>query len=429
MNLLNLVPRFRQARRSVEALAGQEGLTRTDIEALQLEHLNHVWQHAIGHVPYYQALAGGGGLPKAFANLDEYRAAVPVLRKPAVAADPERFRSDEAEAGFWKRTGGSTGRPLTVYWGEQAHREMLAARYRYYQAWGVDFTDRSAMLWGNSGALQPGWPGRRNRMRTPVEDRLRRRLRLSTYDLRDGTLTEYLRRIEAWRPATLYGFSSSVHLLATAAAGGFDCPALRLVTLTGEPTFDYIREAVEQNLGAAATVEYGAAEAPIIASEMPDRTLRVREDLVYLETLPAEDGRFSIVISVLNNPSFPLLRYETADLTDTPLAADQEGFAILGNVAGRTGDLVITGSGTPMHLARIDAFFKYQVAGVRRFRLHQHADRTVRAMVEVEGTFEQERTARKLTELLDGLDVTIDVVEAIPSSEAGKHRLVMSDVA
>jgi phenylacetate-coenzyme A ligase PaaK-like adenylate-forming protein len=403
-------------------------MTRAELEELQLERLNGVWQHAIAHVPHYQSLDVDLGLPKRFTSLAYYAEAVPVLHKPTVAADPAGFLSDRPEAGFWKRTGGSTGRPMKVYWGEVAHREVLAARYRYYQAWDIDFTDRSVMLWGNSGALQPGWKGLKNRARTPIEDRLRRRLRLSTYELSDAALVDYLRRIERFGPATLYGYSSSVHLLAKAAENGFDCPQLQLVTLTGEPSFQYIRDAVERGLGATPTQEYGAAEAPIIASEMPDGTLRVREDLVYVETIPQEGGRHSIVVSVLNNPSFPLLRYEMGDLSNAALATPANGFAVLDSVAGRIGDFVITGSGTPMHLARMDAFFKYQVPGVRRFRLRQKPDGAVRVMVEADSAaFDSRLTSRKLSDLLEGRAVTIEIVDAIPTSAAGKHRLVVSD--
>lgn len=403
-------------------------MSRADIQALQLERINAVWDHAISHVPHYIALHADRGLPRSFSSLAHYTESVPVLQKPTVAADPEGFRSDDPADGFWKRTGGSTGRPMKVYWGAAAHREVLAARYRNYEAWGVDFTDRSAMLWGNSGALQPGWQGVKHRMRTPVEDRVRRRLRLSTYELSDATLEGYLRRIEEFGPASLYGYSSSVHLLAKAAAGGFDCPEMRVVTLTGEPTFQYIRDAVERNLGASATQEYGAAEAPIIATEGPDRRLRVREDLVFVETIPQGGGRFSIVVSVLNNPSFPLLRYEMGDLTSAVLEVPDHGFAVLDSVAGRVGDFVITGSGTPMHLARLDAFFKYEVPGVRRFRLRQQPDGSVRVLIEADSAaFDSRMTSDRLTTLLEGRPVSVEVVDAIPTSQAGKHRLVVSD--
>ena len=86
------MPRFRRAARSLDELAARERMTRPDIDAWQLVRLNRVWAHAVEHVPYYRALARDRRLPARFRSLAEYREAVPVLRKPSVAADPNAFR-------------------------------------------------------------------------------------------------------------------------------------------------------------------------------------------------------------------------------------------------------------------------------------------------------------------------------------------------
>ncbi|NNC93279.1 MAG: phosphoenolpyruvate mutase [Acidimicrobiia bacterium] len=116
------------------------------------------------------------------------------------------------------------------------------------------------------------------------------------------------------------------------------------------------------------------------------------------------------------------------DLANAVLSTGEKGFAVLDSVAGRLGDFVTTGSGTPLHLARIDAFFKYQVPGIRRFRLRQKPDGAVKVVIEADSaSFDSRLTSRKLSDLLDGRPVTVDVVDAIPTSAAGKHRLVVSD--
>ena len=50
--------------------------------------------------------------------------------------------SEEAQRGKWHRTGGSTGAPLSTFWGRSAHRESLRAKYRAYQQWDIDIFDR-----------------------------------------------------------------------------------------------------------------------------------------------------------------------------------------------------------------------------------------------------------------------------------------------
>src|SRR5205823_4404952 len=123
-------------------------------------------------------------------------------------------------------------------------------------------------------------------------------------------LDAYLRQITAFGPASLYGYSSAVYLLARRAAEtGWHCPALRLATLSGEPAFPHLCDTIREGLGVPVAVEYGAVECGFIAGQGPDGALRDREDMTLVETLPRGDGLFDIVITVLGNPSFPLLRY------------------------------------------------------------------------------------------------------------------------
>ena len=357
---------------------------------------------------------------------------MPVLEKQAVRDAPLEFLSNDPERGFWTRTGGSTGTPMKCYWGREAHQEMLRTKYRFYDAWGVDFFDRTVFIWGHSASFAPGWVGRVARYRQPLEDRLRNRLRLSAYRLDPQNLSRYLQQIADFRPAIVYGYSSALQLLAAEAeATGFQCDSLRLFTLTGEPAVGPCVSDIQRAFGRPAAIEYGSIECGAIANEWPDRTLRVREDVVMLETSPRADGRFDILITVLNNPSFPLFRYAIGDVVDAPLATPGEGFAILGQVSGRNNDYIHTPSGGRIHSSRFDAFFKYETQAIRRFRLHQLRDGSIQVAVELHPDappLDLVSLATKLRGLVEGVRVTVEVVDELPHTSAGKHRQVTSDI-
>jgi phosphoenolpyruvate mutase len=432
MRLASLLPRFREAYRSLDTLEARERWSRDEIEAFQNERLNRVWAHAIAHVPYYRELAVSQSLPSRFANLAEFRAHVPLLPKAAVQAEPRRLLSENAAAGVWTRTGGSTGTPMDCYWATDAHREMLRAKYRFLASWDQDFFDRTAFLWGHSTSLKPGLRGCIARLRTPLEDRIRNRIRLSAYQLGRDTLRDYLRRIAAFRPTMLYGYSRALALLANEAeATGFRCDSLKLAVLTGEPTFQNYVATIERVFQISAVGEYGSVECGFIAGEGRDRVLQVREDVVLLETPLREDGRFDVVVTILNNPAFPLLRYMIGDVTDAPLDIPSRGFARLAAVAGRNNDLVINRSGAFLHSSHFDALFKYDTAAIRGFRVRQHPDGSLNVALELrdpEAKVDLNVLAAKLTALVEGYPVKIEVVEALPQSPAGKHRLVISDL-
>ena len=183
-----------------------------------------------------------------------------------------------------------------------------------------------------------------------------------------------------------------------------------------------------------AAVEYGATECVRIAEEWPDRTLRVREDVVWVETLPREDGRYEIVVSVLNNPSFPLLRYALGDVTDAPLKCPDQGFAILKNVAGRNNDFIVARAGGLLHSARFDALFKYHSPAIQGFQIRQDANGALRVLLELNprsapSDVDLPGLECKIQELVGGYPVALEVVASIPQTAAGKHRIVISQLA
>jgi phosphoenolpyruvate phosphomutase len=432
MKLLRLMPRFKRAYRELRTLEAREGWSRSAIETFQLERLNAVWEHAVLHVPHYRRLAAARNLPPRFASLDEFAGLTPALPRQLVRDNPKDFLSEQAERGWWMRTSGSTGTPMSGYWSRQAHQEMLRGKYRMQAAWGVDFLDRAAFLWGHSSGFRPGLAGRLARLKQPLEDRLRGRLRLSAYELGQAELRQHLSRISAYGPAMLYGFSRALAMLAREAElTGFACQALKLAILTGEPAYPAFVQAVERGFGVPAAIEYGSVECGFLAGQTPDRALQVREDLALLETLPRDDGRHDILVTVLNNPSFPLLRYAIGDVTDQPLETPERGFRRLHNVAGRDNDLVLSRTGRPLHSARFEAALKCATAAVRGFRIRQHADGLLNVLVELNDPqvrLDLEELREDMEDLVEGYPVQIEVVQQLPVSKAGKHRLVMSDL-
>lgn len=420
---LRHLPRFRAARRAMDVLADRETWSRSDIEAFQLGRLNAVWAHAVKHVPYYSRFH----LPQRFASLDEYTAVMPILEKDDVRRHHADLLSRDARHGRWFRTGGSTGTPVAFYWDRAAYREILQCRYRLLDSWGVDAFDRTAFLWGHDSHAA----GAAVRCKQRITDAMRNRIRLSAYDLDRDALRAALRRMRAFQPAMLYGFANAIHLLAREAkAADFDCPSLKLAVLTAEPVHPGIAQEVEEALRAPAVIEYGASECGAIAMEAPDRTLRVREDVAFVETIEQPTGGCDVVLTVLNNPHFPLLRYRIGDMTDHPLEKPDEGFAIMSNVAGRTDDLIVTRSGKCVHPTLIEAVFEAH-PHCRAYRVHQQADGSLDVRfvpADASARVNVAELRQQLMMLMLGASVTVRVTDEITLSAGGKHRILTSDV-
>ncbi len=112
-----------------------------------------------------------------------------------------------------------------------------------------------------------------------------------------------------------------------------------------------------------------------------------------------------------------------------PVQRPDDGFSILQNVVGRHNDHVLSRTGRRVHPARFDALFKYEAVGVRRFCVQQDQHGAIRVLVEMhnhDDGLNTEPLRERIRELVNDYPVTLEVVEAIPPSAAGKHRQVMS---
>ncbi|MEM0925240.1 MAG: hypothetical protein AAGJ83_04315 [Planctomycetota bacterium] len=407
----------------------REQWTRPEIATWQLSAINRVWSTAKNHVPYYRELAQSHCLPSQFESLEDYVSRMPLLNKSEVRKSPDSFLAREPASGSWHRTGGSTGTPMKVYWERKAHHESLRTKYRMLQKWGIDIFDRSTFLWGHSGSVAPGLAGLKQRMRRPVEDALRNRLRLSAYQLGEKDLDGHLQQMIRFQPRVLYGYSSAVMLLAMHAKQyGAAIPSLRLVILTAEPADESMRSVISDAFNCDTAIEYGSVDCGVMATGDPDGVLRVREDYVLLESLPNRNACHDLVVTVLNNSSFPLMRYQIEDVTSKPIRYLKDGMAVMEDVRGRKNDILVSRSGRLVHSLAVKHLVEHYPS-IRRFRAHQMRDGKLHVQLESSDEIASRRLEHKLSQLLDGYQVDVELCEFIDGNLAGKHRWVLSDLA
>ncbi|MEM6776075.1 MAG: hypothetical protein AAF670_00380 [Planctomycetota bacterium] len=428
MTILRWLPRFRHVERRLRELEARESWSRTQVRDYQLERINAVWDHASRFVPFYRSLSTS--LPARFDSLEEYSATMPFLTKGTVRAESYSLLSERARPGRWYRSGGSTGEPTAIYWDDESHRAFLRGKYRCEQAHGINVFDKKTFLWGHAGSFTPGLKGTCQRLVRPVGDSLRNRQRISAYDLSADRLCEGLNRIKSFGPRSLYGYSSAVELLARVAAQhNVELPTLNVAILTAEPSDIPMRDQISESFQCRSLVEYGAVECGLIAYTVPDGTMRCRDDLVFVETVPNCQSGFDIVITVLNNSSFPLLRYRMEDTTARAKRCPEHGFTILDEIRGRSNDVLIGRDGRKLHPMALKHLVE-PYPEVRRLTAHQDCAGGLRVQFETAEVLESsviELMRSRLTEMMQGYPVDIETTGRIRGNRAGKHRWITSD--
>ncbi|HQC94969.1 MAG TPA: phenylacetate--CoA ligase family protein [Aquabacterium sp.] len=409
---------------------------RARLEADQVARLRGFLTDIGQHVPHYRDLFARSGFdPKALVTLAQLRT-LPLMGKPEIRAAGQTLQADDAGPLTRYNTGGSSGEPLIFYMGKARKSHDVAAKWRATRWWGVDIGDTELVVWGSPIEL-----GAQDRIKQ-LRDALMRSHLLPAFEMSPSNLDHFVAEIRRVRPAMLFGYPSSLSLIADhAAARGvrLDDLGIRVAFVTSERLYDNQRAAIARGFGCPVANGYGARDAGFIAHECPQGQLHISAEDIVVETVrpdgspcaPGEAGE--IVTTHMATRDFPFVRYRTGDvgvLSDVPCACGR-GLTVLAEVQGRTTDFVVARDGTVMHgLALI--YTVRDLPGVERFRIEQQSlDRTVVQVVAsapFDAAAEQRIIRDYQARLGQGVEVVVQRVAEITAEASGKFRYVVSRV-
>ena len=419
------------------ALESSQWLDRTSMEQLQLEKLQALLHLAHAHCPWHRDRIDAAGLSHGdLSGLQDLRR-LPTMSKQDAAANREATVWTEVPGGAHRyNTGGSSGQPLIFYFGRWRQASDAAGRMRARRWWGVEPGDPEVYLWGAPVELnKTDW------VKT-VRDRLINQLVLNAFAMSPQRMDVYLDALQAFAPRCLYGYASSLALLAAHArerGRRLRLPHLRAVCATGEPLFDHQRALIGEVFGAPVANEFGSRDMGFTAHETPQGQLLLMSESILLEVLdaqglPVAPGQLGeAVMTGLCSDAQPFIRYRTGDmvrLSDEPESAGR-GLHVIAEVVGRRTDFLVHADGTIMH-ALAGIYVLRAIEGVAEFKLIQHARHDMEVLV-VPGPRWQVQSAQAIQSGLQQrlgheLRVSLRLVQDIPPEASGKHRYVVSHV-
>jgi len=412
-------------------------LSRDGIESYQAQSLNRLLQTALAHSPWHAARLQAAGLADAVRE-----GAVTLADLPRLPTMDKRDARDNVEQLVWRdapggvfryTTGGSSGEPLIFHFGRERQAADAAGRLRARRWWGVAPGDREVYLWGAPVELN-----KTDRIKT-LRDRLVNQLLLNAFEMSPARMDDYLAALQNWNPKAIYGYASSLALLAAHAEARGAClklPALRVVSSTGEPLFPHQRELIERVFRVPVSVEYGARDGGLMALESPDGALLQMSETHVIEVLdetgnPIEEGE--AVITSLMSEAQPFIRYRTGDVVRRSGRADPggRGLEVVDAVVGRQTDFIVAADGRIMHALAL-IYVLRAIPGVHQFKLIQHTVDRLEVQVVPDARWNasaQENITQGLRARLGhGLKIELELLDAIAPEASGKHRYVVSHV-
>lgn len=413
-------------------------LSQQKIEALQLHRLSKLLKTALAHCPWHARRIQAAAIDLENLTWESFRR-LPLMTKEDARRHGEEMAWKDAPGGIFRyTTGGSTGEPLIFYFGRKRQAADAACRIRARRWWGVEVGDREVLLWGAPVELN-----RTDRIKT-VRDRLCNQLLLNAFEMSAARMDTYLDLLEYFQPKCLYGYASSLALLAEYAerkAGKPHLPQLKVVYATGEPLYPHQRELIGRVFGAPVGGEYGARDAGLIALESPAGQLLVNSEWIVVEILdeqgnPVPEGKTGeVVITNLASEAQPFIRYRTGDRArgSSEPCRQGRGLKVLEEVSGRSTDFIVRPDGTVMHALAL-IYILRETPGVRQFKIIQpDLAQLIVQLVPEAGLWQAESAQsirKKLAQRLGPeVAVSIEITDRIPPEKSGKYRYVVSQVS
>ena len=390
---------------------------------------------AIGKtVPYYRDLFAQLRFNPAGVTSIADLQRLPLTDKPTMRKAGEALKAEGAQALSRYNTGGSSGEPLIFYIGKGRKSHDVGAKWRVTRWWGVDIGDPEMVVWGSPIEL-----GAQDRVRQ-WRDRLLRTELLPAFEMSEANLDRYVARIRQRRPRMLFGYPSSLSLIAAhARARGqrMDDLGVKVAFVTSERLYDEQRAAIGSVFGCPVANGYGARDAGFIAHECPAGGMHLQAEDIIVEIVdsqgrvlpPGEAGE--IVVTHTATKDFPFLRYRTGDVAVVApdLCRCGRTLPLLKEIQGRTTDFVIAADGTIMHgLALI--YTARDIPGIDRFKIIQHDRLRTEILVVARPPYGPDAEARLVRDykarLGSAVEVVITRVDEIPPEKSGKFRYVVS---
>lgn len=283
--------------------------------------LSDLIHYAYDHVDYYHKIIDANNIDISLIKASEDLSVLPILSKDKIQENSMAFVSDEYqkypknENIVLKRTSGSTGKYLKIFWDYKDDIKSLMPlwilRSRLY---GID----PDMKWCSFYSSM--YEGNKIKQLMPRElDINGRHMGFSKIGLTYDKIAEVYKEIISFNPDWLLLQPSIAYLMAQIVKQyNMKIPSnLKHIELSGEYLFDSYRQQIQDVFGIEPVNQYGCNEANEIAYECKCRNMHVIENNVIVEVLkdgkPVLNEEGDIYITSLKNYAMPFIRYETGD--------------------------------------------------------------------------------------------------------------------
>jgi phenylacetate-CoA ligase len=423
--------------RVVKGLLESQFWPRARLQSYADERVRNIVRVAYENSSFYRQLMTNARLTPRDIQSTQDLVKLPVITNETVRNSGMRLLTAPSPLPDWSHghTSGTTGSPLSLYYDRATCVINDAVDWRQKVWGGMEESDWIGVFLGRvivapQQRRPPFW-------RT---NWVNRQVWFSSFHLNEENLGHYVREIERRRIRFLEGYPSTLFILAQYVVNrGISLP-LDAVFCSSETLHQVQRDTIQIAFGCTPFDFYGHAERTIFATECENHEGKhVAEEYGYTEIVDEAgvavgDGEFGYLTGTsLHNAAMPLIRYRTGDLSAIrrePCACGRTLMRIE-SVATKAEDIVVTPDGRMISPSILTHPFK-PFPQIRKSQLIQ--TRLDHVLVKIVPSFEFTATHKQLltselaTRLGPGIEIEIQMVDAIPNEPSGKFRWIISQV-
>lgn len=403
--------------------------SREEITEWQNQRLRDFLKHAYEHTVYYREVFDSLGLKPS----DIQRAAdlvkLPVITKDIVRQRYNDLIPDNITTIKHRQdtTGGTTGSPMRYLTDENVWGYITASKIYSWRYTGYRYGDKFAAL-GSSSLFK-----KKPNMVRRIYDWIRQEKGMNSMSMSDELCSEYLQRMRRENIHYIYGYASSVYLLAKYARDHkVDVSFIKGAFTTSENLTDVYRRTIENTFHCRVMDSYGARDAGITAFEVLPGKYFVSYDVIPEIINPFGNNEGTLVTTCFLNYAFPLIRYDFGDCAQLQLSDDNYNGAVLTKIYGRTSDVLQLDNG---HVLTSPGFTilmnKFDVVAYDIQKISGSEIKMIIQPVTDKWTAEQESLlTNEMKRLIgEGCLFSLEYVDHFEPLKNGKRRYFMNDVS
>lgn len=420
-----------RVRPTLDELQAFQWASRDEIEAFRARRLRELVRFSAERVPFYRAAFGKAGLEPGDVTDPVHLPRLPVLTKQDLRDSFDALRvAGYRGTTYTMKSSGSTGTQTTVLIDKACNDEVFATQLLFW-SWGGFRMGQPHLQTGMS--LARGTTKR-------LKDIVFRCSYTSAFDLTDSAAESMLKRIDAHGIRALFGYASSLYVLARYLERRGLQRHMSSIFTWGDSLFPHYREVIERTFGCRVNDCYGLGEGLQCAAQCEEHDALheamhgVIIEIVDHDGQPVPAGALGrVVVTRLTPGPMPLLRYDTGDVAHFVEGPCPCGRALrrISRIQGRATDIVTTPGGDRLIVHFFTQIFE-MIPEIAQFQVRQERPESITVLY-VKGAGFQEGVLETVRAQIRAncrypLAIEFRAVDTIPLERSNKRRFVVSSV-